>query len=173
MENILHAALKPFTDWVAAQPALSLLAALTLWLLALGLASLALFRLGGISRRQERLLAGLSSGDLEKSLKDCLADNAALRADLDAVRKSDADRRGEIGRCLQGVSLVRYDAVANVAGGQSFSVALLDGAGDGLVLTALQTRQEMRVFGKPVAGGASTMPLTDEEKQAIAGARAS
>jgi hypothetical protein len=65
---------------------------------------------------------------------------------------------------------VRYDAFPDVGGEQSFSVALLDAAGSGMVLTGLYSRNDMRVYAKPVVGGSSPHSLTEEERKAIAGA---
>jgi hypothetical protein len=46
-------------------------------------------------------------------------------------------------------------------------IALLDGDGDGLVISSLFGRSETRVFAKPVQGGQSKYTLTDEEQEAI------
>lgn len=73
----------------------------------------------------------------------------------------------ELARCVRRVSLVRFNAFENTGGEQSFSVALLDEHGDGAVLTALVGREDVRVYAKPVTGGSSTYPLSDEEREAI------
>jgi Protein of unknown function (DUF4446) len=53
-------------------------------------------------------------------------------------------------------------------GGQlSYSLALLDEAGDGIVLTAINGRAETRSYAKEVKGGQSTHNLSDEEQAAI------
>ena len=72
---------------------------------------------------------------------------------------------------LRHVAVVRYDAFEDAGGRQSFSAALLDGAGDGLVLTAIHGRAESRTYGKAVSGGTSAHTLSPEEQQAIAQAR--
>jgi hypothetical protein len=50
----------------------------------------------------------------------------------------------------------------------SFSVALLDDAGDGLVITSINGRSETRTYAKGVKGGQSEANLSPEEQQAIA-----
>ena len=72
---------------------------------------------------------------------------------------------------LRKVGLVRYDAFEDVGGGQSFSAALLDEGGNGVVLTSIHGRGESRTYGKAVRGGASEHTLSPEEQQAIAQAR--
>ena len=65
------------------------------------------------------------------------------------------------------VGLLRYDAFEDVGGRLSFSCALLDEHGNGIVLTSINGRQETRVYAKPVAGGTSSHNLSLEEEEAI------
>ena len=71
---------------------------------------------------------------------------------------------------LRHVSVVRYDAFDDIAGRQSFTAALLDDRGEGLVITALHGRTESRTFLKGVGGSASDL-LSPEEQRAVAYAR--
>ncbi len=66
------------------------------------------------------------------------------------------------------VALVRYDAFDDVGGRLSFSCALLDERGSGIVLTSINGRQDTRVYAKPVQTGTSTYNLSLEEEEAIA-----
>jgi hypothetical protein len=66
------------------------------------------------------------------------------------------------------VGLVRYDAFDDVGGRLSFSCALLDEHGTGVVLTSINGRQDTRVYAKPVSSGTSTYNLSAEEDEAIA-----
>ena len=65
------------------------------------------------------------------------------------------------------MGLVRYDAFEDVGGRLSFSCALLDEHGTGVVLTSINGRQDTRVYAKPVAGGTSSYNLSLEEEEAI------
>lgn len=114
-------------------------------LLALGLAR----QLGVLRRRL---------ADVERSSPIGDADARRLRAEVDAA--------------LSRVAVVRYDAFGDMGGRLSFSAALLDGRGDGLVLTSIHGRGESRTYAKGVAGGESETTLTPEERQAVAAARA-
>ena len=68
---------------------------------------------------------------------------------------------------IQRVGLVRYNAFPDVAGDQSYSLALLDLHGTGVILTTLHGRAEARTYAKNVIKGASNYPLLPEEQQAI------
>lgn len=65
------------------------------------------------------------------------------------------------------VGLLRYDAFDDVGGRLSFSCALLDERGSGIVLTSINGRQETRVYAKPVDAGVSSYNLSHEEEEAI------
>jgi hypothetical protein len=54
-----------------------------------------------------------------------------------------------------------------MGGDLSFSLALLDKNGDGIVLTGLFSRNSSSVYAKPITDGSSTYPLSQEEIQAI------
>jgi hypothetical protein len=65
------------------------------------------------------------------------------------------------------VGVVRFDAFEDMGGRLSFSAALLDGRGDGVVFTSINGRQDTRSYAKEVRGGTSVHHLSDEESQAI------
>jgi hypothetical protein len=62
---------------------------------------------------------------------------------------------------------VRFNPFADTGGDQSFALALLDAKGNGVVVSSLHTRTATRFYAKPVAGGASTLSLSDEEVRAL------
>ena len=65
----------------------------------------------------------------------------------------------------------RYDAFADMGGRLSFSAAVVDDRGDGLVISSIHARGESRTYAKGVVGGTSDATLTPEEQQALAAAR--
>jgi hypothetical protein len=87
-----------------------------------------------------------------------------------AVRSLSAtDRRQEglIEGTVQHVGLVRYDAFEDVGGRLSFSCAMLDDHGTGVVMTSINGRQDTRVYAKPIVDGRSQYNLSIEEEEAI------
>jgi uncharacterized protein DUF4446 len=68
---------------------------------------------------------------------------------------------------IRNVGLVRFNPFPDAGGDLSFVIALLDAEGTGLVLSSLHARTDTRLFAKPVQGGRSTYPLSDEEQDAI------
>ena len=87
-----------------------------------------------------------------------------------AVRSLSAtDRRQEalIEGAVRRVGLVRYDAFEDVGGRLSFSCAMLDEHGTGVVMTSINGRQDTRVYAKPIVEGRSQYNLSIEEEEAI------
>ena len=69
---------------------------------------------------------------------------------------------------LSKYGLVRYNPYGDTGGDQSFSLALLNRDGDGVVVTSLHSRANTRVFAKSVKGSKSEKhEFSEEEEQAI------
>ena len=72
---------------------------------------------------------------------------------------------------LRHLAVVRYDAFGDMGGHLSWSLALLDDGGDGVVLTSIHGRSEARTYAKSVTGWSSEQQLSPEEVEAIQHAR--
>jgi hypothetical protein len=126
---------------------LGLAAGVLVVFLVAGLA-LALRRLNRLGEEVRRLSHARPAG---------AGDLAALRSDLE--------------QALRHVAVVRYDAFGDMGGRLSFSAAVVDDHGDGLVFSSIHARGESRTYAKGVVGGSSDATLTPEEQQALAAAR--
>ena len=69
--------------------------------------------------------------------------------------------------CFQRVGLVRYDAFDDVGGKQSFSLVVLDDHRNGLALSSVFSRTDVRVYAKQLRAGTPSHPLTAEEQEAM------
>lgn len=95
----------------------------------------------------------------------------ALPQDVHGLRQEVAALRSEAGDALRHLAVVRYDAFGDMGGHLSWSLALLDDAGNGVVLTSIHGRSDARTYAKNVAGWTSQQQLSPEEDEAIAHAR--
>ncbi len=95
----------------------------------------------------------------------------ALARDLETVRGDVESVRGDLRTSLRNVSVVRYDAFGDMGGRLSFSCAVVDDSGDGLVISSIHARGESRTYAKGIVGGSSEITLTPEEQEALAAAR--
>jgi uncharacterized protein YjiS (DUF1127 family) len=103
---------------------------------------------------------------------------AASKRAARAVRECRALVQGAVGshgtvdpRALRDIGILRYDALNEGSGQLSFSVALLNALGDGVVLSSINGRAETRTYAKPVLKGQGEQQLSPEEAQAVHSAR--
>jgi hypothetical protein len=103
---------------------------------------------------------------------------AAYRRASRVVRECNELIQGAVGsrgtvdpRALRDVAIVRYDALQEMSGQLSFSLALLNAVGDGVVLSSINGRAETRTYAKPVRAGKGVQELSPEEAQAVHSAR--
>jgi hypothetical protein len=99
------------------------------------------------------------------------ADASGLPEDPRALRQEVAALRAENAQALRHVAVIRYDAFTDTGGQLSWSMALLDDSGSGVVLTSIQGRNDSRSYAKNVSGWTSETLLSPEEEDAISNAR--
>lgn len=100
------------------------------------------------------------------------AGSADLPQDARALREEVAALRAEQAQALRHVAVVRYDAFEDTGGHLSWSIALLDDGGAGVLLTSIHGRNDARTYVKPVLAWSSEQALSPEETEAIGNARA-
>jgi hypothetical protein len=79
--------------------------------------------------------------------------------------------RQDVSTSLRHMAVVRYDAFGDMGGHLSWSMALLDDGGDGVVITSIHGRSDARTYAKNVAGWSANQQLSPEEEEAINFAR--
>jgi Protein of unknown function (DUF4446) len=82
-----------------------------------------------------------------------------------AAGLSRVDRR--VDTAVTKTSLVRYDAYEGAGGHQSASIALLDAARTGVVVSAIQGRDYARIYVKELERGRPSVALSPEEQEAV------
>ena len=137
-------------------------ALLLLAVLALGM------RLARIRRTYARVLDSVPHGDLLAVVAQQIQSVKELQRTAELVSRESAQLRQRISSAVRTVGFARYDAFPDVGGQLSFSTALLDEAGDGVVLTTINGRTSSRSYAKAVKGGQSQYQLSDDEQAAIA-----
>ena len=96
-----------------------------------------------------------------------------LPEDLQGLRQEVAALRREGHDALRHLAVVRYDAFGDMGGHLSWSLALLDDGGHGVVLSSISGRSEARTYAKSITGWTSEQQLSPEELEAIEHARPS
>jgi len=147
------------------------IAGTTLGALALILAMAAHLRLRRLRRDYSLLQADGDAPSFLQAVARKTEEVEALRDDLSRQRQVIGRVQGDLADAIRHVAVVRYDAFGDMGGRYSFSLALLDDGGDGLVLTSIHGRSETRTYFKGVREGGSDEELSPEEKRAVAFAR--
>jgi hypothetical protein len=127
--------------------------------------------LGLRQRRLGRRLDALTRGADAASLEAVLGTHIErVRGAIDEVDRLAArtavmerDLRGTLGR----VGIVRFNPFEDTGGNQSFALAILDGHGDGFIVSSLHARSGTRVYAKAIRGGSAEAALSDEEAEAL------
>ena len=92
---------------------------------------------------------------------------AALPVDLEGLRREVHALRVETSDALRHLAVVRYDAFGDMGGHLSWSLALLDDAGNGVILTSIHGRSEARTYAKNVTSWSCDQALSPEEEEAV------
>jgi hypothetical protein len=143
-------------------------AATILLIVILGIAVLRLnARLNRLMGQYQRLMRGSTSNNLADVLDGHLARVEAATQLTTSLEARCDQLDAHLDQAIQNIGIVRFNPFSDSGGDQSFSVALLDARGDGLVVTSYFGRAESRIFAKPVTRGQSKYQLTEEEQAAI------
>ena len=91
-----------------------------------------------------------------------------LPEDVHGLRQEVAALKSEAGDALRDLAVVRYDAFGDMGGHLSWSLALLDDGGHGVVVTSIHGRSEARTYAKNISAWTCEQQLSPEEEEAIA-----
>jgi hypothetical protein len=133
---------------------------------AVAVAALAWWKLQAVRAAQLVLLGGGKQDlvDFAVSLQGRI-DDLHRAVDEIAAGLARVDRR--LDTAVSKTSLVRYDAYEGAGGHQSASIALLDAARTGVVVSAIQGRDYARIYVKELDRGRPSVALSPEEQEAV------
>jgi hypothetical protein len=118
-------------------------------------------------REAQKVLIGRGKDDLVDFAVSLQARMDDLHRAVDEVAAglSRIDKR--VDGCLSHTSIVRYDAYEDAGGHQSASMAFLDAARSGVVVSAIQGRDYARIYVKELDRGRPSLALSPEEQEAV------
>jgi hypothetical protein len=118
-------------------------------------------------RDAQRLLLGGGRRDLVDFAVSLQARIDDLHRAVDEVASGLARIDRRVDGTVTNTSIVRYDAYEDTGGHQSASVAMLDSARTGIVVTAIQGRDYARIYMKELERGRASVALSPEEQEAV------
>jgi Protein of unknown function (DUF4446) len=118
-------------------------------------------------RRAQSVVLGEGKDDLVNFAVSLQARIDDLHRVVDEIATgiSRVDKR--VDGCLSHTSIVRYDAYEDAGGHQSASMAFLDAARSGVVVSAIQGRDYARIYVKELDRGHPSLALSPEEQEAV------
>jgi hypothetical protein len=127
-----------------------------------------LFRQLSLLRRNVTILKRGVDGT---SLLEKVASQAVQIQDIYRLLEQHAAEKDYLAEVLAGslqrVAVVRFDAFDDMGGKLSYSVAMLDENGDGVIFTSIYGRNENRTYAKAVKNGKASHVLSREEEEAL------
>jgi len=119
--------------------------------------------------RLRRFMRGKKAKSLEEAIEAILKDNEKIEIFKKDMKETLKNFHSRLTGSARGISTVRFNAFGGrgESGAQSFATAILDENGDGVVFSSIHTRDNTRVYAKPLLKFDSKHELSDEEKEAI------
>ncbi len=117
--------------------------------------------------RLKKLFSGKKAEDLEDVLASLTEDLRNLNISREKIETYLKETEERLRKSLKQVGFIRFNAFGEMGSSQSFSLAFLDEQGKGAVISALYSREGIRIYAKPIQNYKSEQALTPEEKEAI------
>jgi hypothetical protein len=106
---------------------------------------------------------GATGASLEDVIKNCIKSVASIEERNEVITKHAFILEEKMSHALRNAQTIRYKAYDVGGSNQSFSIALVNEKGNGVVITSLHSHDRMSTFAKPVENYKSTYELTEEE----------
>jgi len=117
-----------------------------------------------LKRKYKKLFQNSKGDSLEGVLVEQIQKAEKMEKDLKKAFNDIAKIEEKAKGMLQKAKIQRYSAFNETGSDQSFTISLLDGNNNGLIMTGLHMRDEAKVYAKPVEKGVSRYKLSDEEE---------
>ncbi len=136
-------------------------------LIMLGIMIKQAWNLSYMKKRYRKMMSGVDGDNLERLLMGhidevhhVVEENQRLDAEYHRIDEL-------LQQAVTRVGMVRFRAFEDMGSDLSYAVALLDANNNGVVLSSIFGREDSRSYAKPIVGGKSTYPMTNEEEEAL------
>ena len=123
--------------------------------------------LNKLEKKYRKLMRGVNNKNLEDMVISYLDKIDEVKEENEVMKQMYKQINGELKTCVQKTSMVRYKAFEDVGSDLSFSIALLDGNNNGVILTSIYGRNESTTYAKPIDKGISRYDLSEEENKVL------
>ncbi len=130
-----------------------------------------LIRVGGNRRKIRKMSLVNDAWRQEEIIQKHAESIKGVEEGLEEIKKEINHLEILVENSIMGVGFQRYNAIKDAGGDLSFSLALMNGKKEGVVVSSIFGRDETRVYAKDVVEGKSKYRLSEEEVQAISQAQ--
>ncbi len=109
------------------------------------------------------LTRGESGSSLEDVIRTCLESVTEIEKRNELMTHHARTLEEKVSHALRNAQTIRYKAFDQNGSNQSFSIALVNEKGGGVVISSLHSHDRTSMFAKPVDNYTSTYELTEEE----------
>jgi hypothetical protein len=113
------------------------------------------------------LTRGKNGASLEDTIKECLESVSTIETKNEFISKHALNLDERVSHAIRNAQTIRYKAFDQNGSNQSFSVALVNEKGNGVVISSLHSHERMSTFAKPINNYESTYELTEEERAVL------
>ena len=115
----------------------------------------------------KRLTKGTKEGNLKTVLESVLESQVKTKEELEKLKVFVKKLEKQTTFSIQKLGLVRFNPFDDLGGDHSFTLAVLDGRQNGIIITSLHSRERTRIYMKRVKNGKSEHELSKEEKESL------
>lgn len=120
-----------------------------------------------LHRKLRTFISGKDARSLEEVIASCVSGIEDIQKKNEIISEHALKLDDRVGTALRNAQMIRYKAFEINGSNQSFSIALLNEKGNGVVISSLHHHDRVSTFAKPIEKYESTYDLTDEELDVI------
>lgn len=120
-----------------------------------------------LMKKYKSIFKNSKGGSLEDVLADQIRKTDKMENEIRKLLQNILQIGEDFKTAIQKIGIKRYSPFKEVGSDQSFTISLLDGNNDGLMITGLHMREDMKTYAKPIEKGVSKYPLSKEEENIL------
>ncbi len=117
--------------------------------------------------KYRKIMKGTNNKNLEELLVSSLDKIDNMEGITNEVKDMCNKTSNKVSSCVQKVAMQRYKAFEDIGSDLSYSIALLDGRNNGVIITSIYSRNESITYAKPIDDGISRYDLSQEENNVL------
>ena len=120
-----------------------------------------------LKKKYNKFMTGKNAKSLENEIVALFEDNKFIKTSIDKNKKDIRTLYKNMESTFQKIGIIKYDAFNQMGGKLSFCLALLDENNNGFILNSVHSAEGCYSYTKEILSGESSIPLGEEEKQAL------